>query len=817
MALDFDGYAIGGVSVGEPEPEMMRAVEMTEPFLPANKPRYAMGLGTPAQLVELVARGVDMFDCVLPTRVARNGTAFTRKGSISIKGGAYKADFRPIEEGCDCFACRNFTRAYLRHLLNVGEILGLRMLSVHNTRMYLRVMEDIAPNYRRRHVRRVPAGVCRQLRAHEKSALGARSGGGALNCVPLVRLWIWVSALASLAGWLLSALGLLNPIGYLVFTAAAFVVLWTTRRDWGWHDTSAWHLSKIRWRLRHLLPLLFAVLAVLVFLGGALYPPTNHTAITYRLPRVLHWLSYDQWHWIHTANYRMNNRACGIEWMSAPLMLFTRSDRALFLLNFIPFLLMPGLLFSIFTRLGISARVAWPWMWLLPTGYNFILQAASTGNDTFPTVYALAAVDFALRARRSGRRSDLFYSLVAAALLTGAKASNLPLLLPWALAVLWAWPKVSLFTLPRTRARALISSLLITGVLLVAAIVSFLPTAVLNVIYVGDWSGLKLERAGMDMKHPLVGIWGNTLIFLLDNFVPPFFPAAAWWNHHALSILPKGIVAPMVANFEDGFHMLWELPTEDWVGIGFGVSVLVAVSVVAGLFVGRNRANQPSSDGWRGLLLLAPWGSLLAFCMKSGMVTGARLISPYYPLLWPLLLAIGDQSKVVRSRWWRTLAAGVMLLAIPVLVVTPGRPLWPAQTILSRLHAARPENRLIDRALKVYSVYDIRSDPLAPVRALLPPDVKVVGFLGTEDDPDYSLWRPFGTRRVEQILPSDSGERLRRHGIHYAVVSGFLLNAEGITVNEWAARVGAELVATSTNTIKVSQGPQPWYVVRIAN
>src|SRR5882724_7894103 len=142
VALEFDGYAIGGVSVGEPEPEMMRAVELTEPFLPAHKPRYAMGLGTPAQLVELAAHGVDMFDCVLPTRVARNGTAFTRKGSISIKAGAYKADFRPIEQDCDCFACRNFTRAYLRHLLNVGEILGLRMLSVHNTRMFVRTMEQ---------------------------------------------------------------------------------------------------------------------------------------------------------------------------------------------------------------------------------------------------------------------------------------------------------------------------------------------------------------------------------------------------------------------------------------------------------------------------------------------------------------------------------------------------------------------------------------------------------------------------------------------------------------------------------------------------
>jgi len=147
LALQFDGYAIGGLSVGEPEAEILRAVELTEPFLPTAQPRYAMGLGTPAQMVELVARGIDMFDCVLPTRVARNGTAFTRKGSISIKAGFNKADFRPIEEGCECYACRNFSRAYLRHLLNVEEILGLRMLSVHNSHMYLQLMADI-----RRHI-----------------------------------------------------------------------------------------------------------------------------------------------------------------------------------------------------------------------------------------------------------------------------------------------------------------------------------------------------------------------------------------------------------------------------------------------------------------------------------------------------------------------------------------------------------------------------------------------------------------------------------------------------------------------------------------
>ena len=143
VAMDFDGYAIGGVSVGEPEPEMMHAVEITVPHLPADKARYAMGLGTPAQLIELVARGVDMFDCVLPTRVARNGTAYTTGGAINLRASHQKENFGPIEEGCDCFACTHHTRAYLRHLLKAGETLGLRMLSVHRSHCFLEVMRDI--------------------------------------------------------------------------------------------------------------------------------------------------------------------------------------------------------------------------------------------------------------------------------------------------------------------------------------------------------------------------------------------------------------------------------------------------------------------------------------------------------------------------------------------------------------------------------------------------------------------------------------------------------------------------------------------------
>ena len=143
VAIGFDGYAIGGVSVGEPEPEMMQAVEWSEPFLPNDKPRYAMGLGTPPQMLELIARGVDMFDCVLPTRLARNGTAFTAGGTLNLKNAEFTLQTGPIEEGCTCPACREFTRGYIRHLVKAEEILGLRLITLHNLHFYLELMARV--------------------------------------------------------------------------------------------------------------------------------------------------------------------------------------------------------------------------------------------------------------------------------------------------------------------------------------------------------------------------------------------------------------------------------------------------------------------------------------------------------------------------------------------------------------------------------------------------------------------------------------------------------------------------------------------------
>jgi queuine tRNA-ribosyltransferase len=141
--IDFPGIAIGGLSVGEPKEDMMRMLSHVGPRLPANKPHYLMGVGTPEDLVAGVANGIDMFDCVMPTRNARNGWLFTRFGDIKIKNARYKDDQLPLDETCDCYACRNFSRAYLHHLHRAGEILGARLNTIHNLHYYLQLMREM--------------------------------------------------------------------------------------------------------------------------------------------------------------------------------------------------------------------------------------------------------------------------------------------------------------------------------------------------------------------------------------------------------------------------------------------------------------------------------------------------------------------------------------------------------------------------------------------------------------------------------------------------------------------------------------------------
>ncbi|HEX5419800.1 MAG TPA: tRNA guanosine(34) transglycosylase Tgt [Gammaproteobacteria bacterium] len=143
MEIGFDGYAVGGLAVGEPAPERLAVLEGLEPLLPKDRPRYLMGVGTPADIVKGVARGIDLFDCVMPTRHARNGQLFTSEGNLNIRNSRFRNDTGPLDPACDCYACRHYSRAYLRHLQQCNEILGARLATVHNLRFYQRLMAEI--------------------------------------------------------------------------------------------------------------------------------------------------------------------------------------------------------------------------------------------------------------------------------------------------------------------------------------------------------------------------------------------------------------------------------------------------------------------------------------------------------------------------------------------------------------------------------------------------------------------------------------------------------------------------------------------------
>ena len=143
IKLDFPGYAIGGISVGEPKEEFIKMLKFTAPLMPENKPRYLMGVGTPDYLLEAAMAGIDMCDCVLPTRIARNGTAMTSHGKVVVRNATYAEDFTPLDPECDCYTCKNYTRAYIRHLVKCNEILGVRLLSIHNIKFLTNLMERV--------------------------------------------------------------------------------------------------------------------------------------------------------------------------------------------------------------------------------------------------------------------------------------------------------------------------------------------------------------------------------------------------------------------------------------------------------------------------------------------------------------------------------------------------------------------------------------------------------------------------------------------------------------------------------------------------
>lgn len=596
-------------------------------------------------------------------------------------------------------------------------------------------------------------------------------------------------------GWILSALHQLNTGGYAIAFGVGIVAVAVQKAKTKAVFFQPQDFLKLRRRFRLAFPMAFLILATLAFLGGVLHPPTNYDGLAYREPRVLHWLAEGRWHWIHTDFPRLNVRAVGFEWLSAPLFALMKTDRLVFLLNIISFLLLPGLVFSVFRRLGVRPRVAWHWAWVAPTGYCFLLEAGGIENDMFAAVFALAAIDYALRAKESECMGYLSLSVLSAGLVTGAKASNLPLLLPWLIALL---PSLKLAT---RRPIALLP------VGLAAVLSSFAPMAIANQYEGADWFGQRLE---LNMKtDPLFRVPVNAVMLLHQNFSPPIFPAAAWWNRFVPAHIPPTLEAKLDTEFESGRLEIGEIETEEHSPLGFGVSALLAASVLTAL---KNRGPRTSRISWPQLAILgSTWFSLLVLMSKFGLSAIGRIIAPYYLLLIPVFLVSGTQERILRAKWWRLCAAGVFVLGGLLVVISQARPLWPANFVLAKLNAKNSPNPKLRRIGQVFATYATRADAFAPVLARLPDGLTLLGLV-TWDDPETSLWRPFGSRRIEHVKNDDSLEDLRERGIHYVLVNSSVLSRP---INEWTEAMRGEILWEMTLQLKTSLPPKDWYLVRV--
>jgi hypothetical protein len=618
-------------------------------------------------------------------------------------------------------------------------------------------------------------------------------------------IWICCCAYLNCAGWILSALHELNSAGYIVATILGIAALAIWRKK-----TSENFLPQIRWkklfrRFKKIFPLAFLIVAALEFVGGAIYPPNNYDALTYRLPRILNWLAAGHWTWISTLNERMNWATPGWEWIAAPFFALFHSDRGLFLIDATGFVLMPGLLFTVFRRVGIARRVAWTWMWILPLAYGFALQAGSVGNDFIGAIFALAAIAFGLRARQSKKNSDVWLAIFSAALMTNAKLSNLPLLLPCLVAV---WPSLKLL---RKKIAASFA------VMCVASLISAAPIMILNQINTGSWNGDPKNVVQVQIKSPEAGIFGNGLLLLEQSFMPPVLPDARGINEAFDEKMPASWQRILKEKFPR-FYLagLNELPQEESAGLGIGVTLLLLAGVGATIF-GAGRKMLPAKIFSASALIGgSAWIAALAYMAKMGSEATARLMLPYYSLLIIPILLLPSHNWLLKFRAWKIFAALCALSVLPAIILSPSRPLLPMEKISAKIARQHPDSATAQRLATVYSAYAHRNDALAPLRAGLPDGVLKIGFFGGGNDTDYSLWRPFGSRQVEYLLIDADKSIHIPDDVEWIVVKRAAWSeATDLPLETWAAQHRAKITLSVSIVTLVSWGEQTWCVLHV--
>jgi hypothetical protein len=641
----------------------------------------------------------------------------------------------------------------------------------------------------------------------------------------VVRIWVLLSALLVSAGWILSAAHELNRAGYLLVLLAftVTVVLWQRKEQGCSQAGIKAFFHKLGRRLKRPAPFLFFALVALSFLSGALHPALNYDANAYRLPRMFHWLAARQWHWIHTHDFRMNVSGCGYEWLAAPLVAFFNTDRVVFLPNLVSYLMLPGLIFSVFMRLRVRPRVAWWWAWFLASGWCFALQASSVDNDGFAAVYALAAVDLALRARESNKISDLWLSLLASALLTGAKQTNGPLVLLWLIA---AWPCLGLVR------RHLLGTAFVG---LIGLLISILPITLLNFEHGGSLIPEdKMGTAMLGTFHltPFWGILGNSLTIPVQNLLPPYYylvpPLYHSWPYAWNQMMTDFLKTPFGSHFAsfEKFGFLsgpfYNGISEGNAGVGLGICVLLLISIYDAHRLRKTGSGRPRGANRLALWLwLAPWVALLVFMSKVGTFENARHLAPYYPFLLPVFLARPGHEWLVRRRGWQFFGLLIMGLTCLMIVTLTDRPLFPARAIFTPLYDASPKSEVISDEYYYYveSNYQAVEARRKFLARTLPANEPVVGYFAEVCDIDESgIW--LSGHRAESVLPNDSPESLRSRGIHYVVLNGNPLNKAYDSIWRWMDKYHGTLVTQYTfprKMLEVSNmaTPPDFYIVKL--
>lgn len=622
----------------------------------------------------------------------------------------------------------------------------------------------------------------------------------------LAGLWIVWSAWCSVSGWLLSSVHQLNGYGYAALLPALLAFGWFWLRSTA-PASPVRRGSPKRW-LRHLrqpLSLVYFLVVVSSLLAGLWYEPWSSDATLYRLPRVFYWWFDQHWHWIGTVDHRLDYNSLGFEWQMLPLIIGSHSDRGLFLLNWLPFLLMPGMVFLAFRTLGVGGRVAHRWMWLLPCGYCFALQCSGPQNDGYAALYVLTAVVMAKAGLSLGRSGLILMAVLATALLTGAKLSNLPLLLPLGILL---WP-----ALPRLRW----FGWRVPAVLIVAVVCSFLPLAFECWKHTGDWSGDPEDEWKIKTHGSAGAIAANVIILLNESLQPPFLPSANCMNG-AFDRLNQSSFFKGLKTSHGQFSgvRFGNMAYESGAGLGIGLSAYTAF-LLAGAFVVNRQSN---STGFRlpWKIRWTPWLAWIAygvFLAKLGSSQSARIAAPYYPLILVPLLRYPAASAFERKKWMGGLAVFAAAAVLPVILLTPARPLVPVQTVARILN--RPA---LDKIAEQYIVWKSFRDSLTPLRSHLPADALRVGYAGGFAETPYSLFQPFGHRIVVELGLSGESYLPLPSGLTYAVVSKRGLSDRYQTdLTNWLVRVHGQVVFTlmrldafDTHT---TTNEETWYLVKL--